>query len=101
MAKTRKFDTYLAEARTAPFELEVSAEETISIPHPDGETMLLIEESQSARRTLSLLCGDHYTRVNELIGKAPAGVLMSLVIDMIEHFGLNRMPPGGSAALPR
>ncbi len=101
MSKTFKFNRYLTEAKREPFTLEVSENETISIPPPDGETVLLIEESRSSRRTLALLCGEHYDRVNELISKAPAGVLTSLVGDMVDHFGLNQVPPGGSPALPR
>lgn len=101
MPKTYRFDRYMTEARAEPFTLEISDDETISIPAPDGETVLAIEESRSSRRTLVLLCGEHYDRVNSLVAKAPARVLTALVNDMVNHFGLNDPPPGGTPALPR
>jgi hypothetical protein len=99
--RTYKFDRYLTEARAEPFVLEVGDGDEVSIPAPDGDTVLAIEESRSSRRTLELLCGDQYDRVRELIGPAPAGVLTALVADMVEHFGLAAVPPGGSSASPR
>ena len=37
---------------------ELDDGQEISIPAPDGDTVLEIEESRSSRRTLELLCGD-------------------------------------------
>lgn len=56
--RTFKFDRYLTEARVDPFVLEVGDGEELSIPAPDGDTVLAIEESRSSRRTLELLCRD-------------------------------------------
>ena len=99
--RTYRFDRYVAEARAEPFVLELAGGEQISIPAPDGDTVLEIEESRSSRRTLELLCGDEYERVRELVGGAPASVLTALVSDMVEHFGLTPVPPGGGSASSR
>lgn len=101
MSKSFKWDRYVADARTEPFVLELNGEDAISIPAPDGETVLRIEESRSSRATLKLLCGEHFARVSDLISVAPAGVLTALVADMVDHFGLNAEPPGGSLASSR
>lgn len=101
MAKTFKFDRYKREARADPFVLEADDNLTISIPPPDGDTVLEIEESRSSRRTLELLCGEQFEAVYELIRREPASVLNSLVNDMVEHFGLAAAPPGGTRASSR
>lgn len=101
MTKTYKFDRYVSEAKAAPFVLEIGDGDLIEIPAPDGETVLRIEESRSSRKTLRLLCGEQFDRVSDLVSVAPAGVLTSLVSDMVEHFGLTPEPPGGSVASSR
>ncbi|MFE0021905.1 hypothetical protein [Amycolatopsis sp. NPDC059021] len=73
----------------------------ISIPAPDGDTVLEIEESRSSRRTLELLTGDSFDRVYELVRHEPASVLNAVVADMVDHFGLSAAPPGGSRASSR
>src|ERR1700742_2044153 len=95
MGKTYKFTRYVEEAKAEPFTLELDDGEVIEIPAPDGDTVLEIEESNSSRRSLELLCGKHYDRVRELVGAAPASVLNALVADMVAHFGLSPAPPGG------
>lgn len=101
MAKTYKFNRYRTEARAEPFVLETD-DGAISIPPPDGDTVLEIEESRSSRRTLELLCGDQqYDQVYELIRHEPASVLNAIVADMVEHFGLAAVPPGGTRASSR
>ncbi|TDQ01244.1 hypothetical protein [Labedaea rhizosphaerae] len=98
MAKTYKFTQYISQAKVEPFPLELDDGQVLQIPAPDGDTVLEIEESRSSRRTLALLCGEHYERVRELVGSAPASVLNALVTDMVDHFGLSPVPPGGSSA---
>lgn len=101
MGKTFKFDQYLREADKPPFVLEISEDETIEIPAPDGDTVMAIEESRSSRTNLELLAGEHSERVLELVGSAPASVMIGLVQDMSKHFGLFAAAPGGSRASRR
>lgn len=101
MAKTFKFDRYVAEAKAEPFLLHVTEEKQISIPPPDGETVLEIEESGSSRSTLELLCGEQFGEVYDLVRRQPASVLNALVTDMVSHFGIASAPPGGSRASSR
>lgn len=101
MSKTFKFSQYLKEAEKPPFVLEVSEDETLEISAPDGDTVMEIEEAHSSRTTLRLLSGEHSARVLELVGEAPASVLVGLVQDMTKHFGLQQAPSGGSRASRR
>ena len=98
MAKTYKFDSYLAEARPTAFELELSQDDKIVIEAPDVETLLKLDEARSARRMLQLLCGEHYGRIHSLVKDKHSGVLEGLVRDMRAHFNLDAEPPGGSRA---
>lgn len=99
--KTFKFDQYLKEAEKPPFMLEISEDEILEIPAPDGDTVMEIEEARSSRTTLKLLSGEHSARVLELVGDAPASVLVELVQDMTKYFGLQQAPSGGSRASRR
>ena len=103
MGKAYKLDKYRQEADVEPFAFELSENETLLIPCPDGDTILEIEESRSSRRTLELLCGEHFDRVLEIVGAEKAGVLTLLVTDMTKHFGITaeQAPPGGSRASRR
>lgn len=91
----------MREAKADPFVLELHDEQELRIPAPDGDTVLEIEESRSSRRTLELLTGEHYEVVFDLIRHQPASVLNGLVGDMVEHFGLSAVPPGGGRASSR
>jgi hypothetical protein len=95
VSKTYKFDRYVEDAKVEPFTLELSEDEVLEIPPPDGETVLEIEEATSSRVMLELLCGEHYDRVWELIRHRPASVLNGLARDIGDHFGLSSAPPGG------
>ncbi|MBB5154954.1 hypothetical protein [Saccharopolyspora phatthalungensis] len=101
MGRKYKFNRYVREARSEPFDLELDDGQEISIPAPDGDTVLEIEESRSSRRTLELLTGDYFDQVYELVRHEPASVLNGLVADMADHFGLAAAPPGGTRASSR
>ena len=89
------FDSYRKSALT-PFVLELE-DRTITIPVPDGETVLEIEEAGSSRRRLELLCGEHFDEVFDLVRKEDPSVMLGLTEDMVEHFNLGggRPPAGG------
>jgi hypothetical protein len=95
-----RFDTYLEDAGIKPFDLEVSDDEVLSIPAPDSNTILLIEEAASTRERLRLLCGEHFERVMELIGGESPLVMRRLTQDMTQQFSIDpkRAPLGGSGA---
>lgn len=100
--KTYRFDQYVQDAQIDPFVLEVSddPEENITIPAPDGDTILKLEEAFSSRDRLKLFLGDRYDQVWKHIEHAPGGVMAKLVKDMAAHFGMDfqRAPVGGTGA---
>lgn len=87
----KTWDQYVAEAAHPPFELVVSADETLLFPCPDGAATRNIE---IARRTgefdlmVNATFGEHVDRVLELTAGAPGGVMRELVMDVLEHFEL-------------
>ena len=92
------YQQYMTEAQIPPFELDLTDDRTVSIPVPDGDTLLAIADNQaSPRRVLQLLAGDHYRAVMEVFGPAPAPVLTALIRDMTGHFGITASP-GDSGA---
>lgn len=100
-----KLERYRKEAEISPFELEVEEGRVISIPAPDGDTVLDLAEIpiQEPRRMLRLLLGDQYEEVIGIVGKDPSGVLPALTADMLQHFKIGQLmtAPGGPGALPR
>lgn len=100
-----KLEKYRAEADIPPFELEIEEGKIVSIPGPDGDTILEISEvpQNDARRILQLLWGDQYDGLMAIVGKDPAGVLPALAADILEHFKIGHLQaaPGGFKALPR
>lgn len=96
------WDTYVEEAKVDPFNLKVSADETIVIPGPNG--MATIRINQGVRDgdleiILYALVGEHWPRIQELLEAANSGAFESLVEDMMEHFNLYHdvvlIGPGG------
>lgn len=98
MSKTYDFNSYLAEARPTEFVLRVSDEQSITIQPPDVDTLLLLDEARSARRSLELLCGDQWSAVHALIGGRHSGVLERFLKDLKRHFNLEAEPQGGGRA---
>lgn len=98
--KNRKYSyqQYMTDAQIRPFELELSADKTVSIEVPDGDALLDIADNQeNPRRVLQLMTGDHFRAVMDVFGPAPAPVLTRLIRDMTTHFGIG-VSPGDSAA---
>lgn len=96
MAKTSyKFADYRKEGRPTDFVLDVDGERRVTIPPPDAETLLLIEEAGSSRRRLQLLCGEQFGAVWELIRHEDPSVMIGLGDDMASHFRIEAPPGGG------
>ena len=100
--KTYRFDQYVQDAAIEPFVLAFSdnADENVTIPAPDGDTILKLEEASSSRDRLKLFLGDQHDAVWTHVKSAPGGVMAKLVKDIAEHFGMDfqRTPPGGTGA---
>lgn len=98
--KNRKYSyqQYMTEAQIKPFDLDLSDDKALSIPVPDGDTLLDIADNQgSPRRVLQLLTGDHYREVMDTFGAAPGPVLLALLRDMTAHFGISASPGDSDA----
>lgn len=103
---TFKLDTYRAEAKVEPFELELEEGKVISIPPPTAETMMHIGETPANdnRRLLQLLCGEQYEALWAAVAWEPASMVVKLVTDMVRHFGMGaevQNVPGGYTASRR
>jgi hypothetical protein len=105
MGNIYKLDRYRKEAEIPPFELEIEEGRVISIPCPDGDTVLELSEvpMNEARRMLQILWADQYEELIGIVGKDPSPVLPALAADMLKHFKIGALmqAPGGPRALPR
>lgn len=89
MAKTHKFSKYQREAKKPPFVIEFDDDtENISIPAPDGDTIMDAEESGTTRRFLSIICGEQWEYVEPLIGDLDGDGLIEFAQDLSRHFGM-------------
>lgn len=77
-----------AEARGEPFPLDLDAETTVLIPRPTGGDVFALEETNSSRETLTILCGDHADAVFDALDDADFEVMGELSKAMQKHFGL-------------
>jgi hypothetical protein len=104
---TYKLDKYIAEAQVDPFILEISDSEKITIQAPTAETLVEVTEVpvNQTREIFYLLCGEEqFDDVWEHVKYLPAGVLQSLIVDLLRHFNITpevRNIPGGSRASRR
>ena len=96
------WDTYVEEAKIEPFRLKVSDDETLVIEAPSGGALVQIMRGLRAgdlELILSSLAGDHWSRLQELFGKAGHKALPAITEDMMEHFDLYEpvtlIGPGG------
>lgn len=92
----RTWDAYVAEAQHPPFELMVSADETLDITCPDGaasRSITIAQRTADYDLLLTSLFGDHAERVGELAAAAPATAFPELVLDVLVHFGLAERRP--------
>lgn len=101
--KTFKLDAYRREAKITPFILDAGTEK-ITVTPPTGERLIEIGETpmNQTRRLLSLLCGDQWDKIYELLANESYEIMQALVTDMVEHFKINEggVMPGGGGASP-
>lgn len=101
-ATTHKWDQYVAEAKIAPFELEVSEDETLTVTAPSGVALMRIMQGLregDIHAILVALTGDQWDRLEELLGGAGHKAMPKLTEDMMDHFELYEpvtlVGPGG------
>ena len=96
MAKTHRFSKYQREAKRPPFVIETDEGEEISIPAPDGETIMDAEESGSTRRFLTIICGESWEQVEPLVAELEGDGLREFAQDLTRHFGMSaeQVPEG-------
>lgn len=87
--KTYDFNTYLAATPLTDFVLNVSEKESITIPPPDLNAALELDEGVPSRRSLELLCGGQWPAVLNLMGSHQPCVLNAFLVDLKKHFGLD------------
>lgn len=89
MVKAQKFSKYQRESKKPPFVIELDdGSEDISIPAPDGETIMDAEESGTTRRFLAIICGDAWDRVEPLVSDLDGDGLREFAQDLSRHFGM-------------
>lgn len=98
----KKWDEYVEEAKIEPFELPVSADETLVIEAPTGASLMHIMQGLrqgDLELILSSLAGDSWPRLEELFGGVGHKALPKLTEDMMDHFDLYEpvtlIGPGG------
>jgi len=105
MAAVKQFktwDQYAAEAKHDPFELPVSADETLEIQAPTGASLLQwarAYRTQDMEAMMIVLCGDQWARVEQLLAGAGFAAMENLITDMMIFFDLAEditlVGPGG------
>lgn len=98
----KSWDQYSAEAKQEPFQLPVSADETIIIPAPSGASVIQwarAYRSGDMEAMLITLCGDEWSRVERLLPSGGVKALENLITDMMIFFDLAEevvlIGPGG------
>jgi hypothetical protein len=73
-----------------PFVLVVDTDNSITIPRPDGNTLIAIESAATSADIITLLCGEHADAVLELFGPEDHTALKALGTDIQKHFGIGQ-----------
>lgn len=104
----KTWDQYAAEAKHAPFQLPVSADETLLIEAPTGATVIQwarAYRSGDVEAMLIVLCGDAWARIEQLLAKAGHTAMENLITDMMLFFDLAEdvtlVGPGGGKVKER
>lgn len=98
----KRWDQYVEEAKHDPFELPISDKETLIFEAPTGASLIQwarAYRSQDAEVMLTVLCGENWPRVEQLLAKAGHEAMNNLIIDMMIFFDLAEditlVGPGG------
>jgi len=104
----KTWDQYTDEAKHAPFQLPVSADETLVIEAPTGAALIQwarAARSQDMEAMLGTLCGDQWGRVEQLLATAGHSAMENLITDMMLFFDLAEdvtlLGPGGGKITER
>lgn len=85
-----KFDEIRAEAEkkfTAPFVLEIDAENTVEIPFLTAAKAIEFEErAVGAKAQLEVLCGDEFAKIWALVENEDLALLRAVIDAIWEHF---------------
>jgi hypothetical protein len=98
----KRWDQYVEEAKHDAFQLPVSEEETIVIDAPTGASLIQwarAYRSGDAEAMLITLCGEQWSRVEQLLAQAGHAAMENLITDMMIFFDLAEehtlVGPGG------
>ena len=104
----KSWDQYSSEAKQSPFQLPVSADETIIMEPPTGASLLQWARAYrqgDMEAMLITLCGEKWQRVEQLLAKAGMKAMENLIIDMMIFFDLAEdvmlIGPGGGKVIER
>lgn len=105
---TKQWDKYVEEAEIEPFRLGISPEEVLPIEQPSGIALLRIAQGMRTgdlELLIRSLVGEHWDRIQTLLGGAGHKALPALVEDLMDHFDLYEditfIAPNGSKVTAR
>lgn len=87
----KTWDQYAEEAKHDPFQLPVSGEETIVVEAPTGVSLLQwarAYRSGDMEAMMITLCGEQWSRVEQLLANAGQKAMENLITDMMLFFDL-------------
>jgi hypothetical protein len=98
----KNWDEYVEEAKHDAFQIPVSDDETIIIEAPTGASLIQwarAYRSNDIEAMLLTLCGEHWSRVEQLLATAGHSAMENLITDMMVFFDLAEditlVGPGG------
>lgn len=86
-------DNYIKEAGADPYILNCGDMGRFVIEYPNGEVIAQLTETpiNQTRRVAQLLLGKDYEQVWSILAPLDGAVLIDVVNDIIQHFGLDQM----------
>lgn len=105
---TKRWDTYVEEAKIPAFDLEVTDEVTLTFEAPTGVALMRIMRGLregDLEAILIALTGDQWPALEQLLGGAGHKAFPKLVEDLMDHFELYEeivlVGPGGGKVSER